>query len=940
VEGDALVNPAPNVPTLSRRDVKAELEALHAERHRALHTALLGQADPDLLHNREVEAAVLGATRKFRVAEADCELALREALSAAGDDALALLITYPCERLPHDIAARVAGGDVRTINRSRRLASLFQAQRVAPEVLAQGPLVAALLDGSGYPPVTGTTLDAHTAWLALLGRLGVRGEALSSELGVLEFAARNAEGPILASHLARFEGLRPALIGWLRDGLGPVAAIAFNGWLQDEGRRVAALTVLLEACAQAIPENGYLRARLKGILEGVTSSLGDAVGNGPLLARWAGLAAPLLLRLERFGEGNSLLDEAARLLPDSELTGLLSRSRNLPAGWEGARSELATALAAVAETPGREAALAAKAAFDRLRAHRFAEREAEREEVERCRAAVRLATWLAWRADSAAPLVPEGAGDHEVVTRLASWYVDEGAYVDAARRASRGGGGDALVEAVKRVVAASDAARDGEDQRFARALPGWERRPGNAIPIEAALDRLAVPYLEKSPSRRMLVVLLDGMSWAVALELLADLETFETGPIRGQPWLNARSLYPVVAALPTLTEVSRAAFFAGKRPKAGEALSTAADRDRFANHKGLGAFGVPRLLLAADAVEPGGGLTKAARELIAGDERVVGLVVNAVDDQLRGGPQLRPHYRVDDIRPMRDIVREARQGGRAILLAADHGHVPGTRLQYLAASGDGGGARWRPLAAGEEPGPKEIAVGGEAAWRRRGLDRVALLWAEDACYSAGAREGEHGGAALAEVIAPAVLVAATDLARTVEAEGGSGVELEVRPLPRPKWWDLEAPPAPVQAAPAAPAPGKTKGLPTAQATLPFAAPAIPVPAARVAAPSAVDRFAWLSRSKVLDEMLATHPRVKKDLVLVAVRTLAEQEGRMSPEVFANRIGELPRRIGGVVSHLQEVLNLEGYPVLKLDRGPGGLLELDLRRLEELFKEER
>jgi hypothetical protein len=219
------------------------------------------------------------------------------------------------------------------------------------------------------------------------------------------------------------------------------------------------------------------------------------------------------------------------------------------------------------------------------------------------------------------------------------------------------------------------------------------------------------------------------------------------------------------------------------------------------------------------------------------------------------------------------------------------------------------------------------------------LDRVALLWAEDACYSAGPREGEHGGAALAEVIAPAVLVAATDLARTVEAEGGSGGELEVRPLPRPKWWDLEAPPASVQAAPAAPAPGKTKGT-TAQATLPFAGPPVPAAAPRVAAPAAIDRFAWLSKSKVLDEMLATHPRVKKDLVLVAVRTLGEQEGRMSPEVFANRIGELPRRIGGVVSHLQEVLNLEGYPVLKLDRGPGGLLELDLRRLEELFKEER
>ena len=108
----------------------------------------------------------------------------------------------------------------------------------------------------------------------------------------------------------------------------------------------------------------------------------------------------------------------------------------------------------------------------------------------------------------------------------------------------------------------------------------------------------------------------------------------------------------------------------------------------------------------------------------------------------------------------------------------------------------------------------------------------------------------------------------------------------------------------------------------------------------MAASAAIDRFAWLGKSKVLDEMLATHPRVKKEQLLQAVRSLGEQEGRMAPEVFANRIGELPRRIAGVVSHFQEVLNLEGYQVLRLDRGPGGLVELDLRRLEELFREEK
>ena len=927
-----------SVPLLSRGDVKAELEALHRVRHRALHTALQGQADTDLTGNAMVDAEVLGSPKRFRVVEATCELALREALAKADNDHLALLVSYPCDRLPHDIAGRIAGGDVRTVTRERRLKSLFQAQRIAPEVLTNGPLMAALLDGSSYSPVTGTTLDANTAWAALLGRLGVKGDVLASEVAVLDLAATSAEGPTLATHLGRYAGLVGGLGTWLKEKLGPVGEIAFRGWLRDEGRRVASLSIVLEACAQEVAVNGYLRARLKGIFEQVDTGLGGEVENGVLLARWASLAAPLLLRLERGGEAAALLDEAARLVPDAELQGLLGRSRNLPGGWDGARSALAAALVEAAANPGRDTAASAKSAFERLRAHRFAELDAYREDLERARAAVRLALWLAWRTIETS-VVPAGAGDQEVVTRLACWYVSEGSYVDASRRALRSGGGDAFGDAVRTLLGAVDAVRDREDERFGRALPGWERRSGNAIPIEMALDRIGVPFLKEDSTRRLLVVLLDGASWPVALELLEDMERFEYGPVRGQPWLDARNVHPVIAALPTLTEVSRSAFFAGKRPKPGEVLASSGDPGRFANHRGLGAFGVPRLQLAGEAVEAGGGLTRAARDLIAGDERVVGLVVNAVDDQLGGGQQLRPHYRVDDIRPMRDILREARLGRRAVLLAADHGHVPGSRLQYVAVSGEGGGARWRPLAAGQEPGPKEVAFGGEGTWRRRGVDRVALLWAEDACYSAGPREGEHGGVALAEVVAPAVLLGSSDLARAIDVEGGRGTDAEVRSLPRPKWWDLDLPAYPVPVQAVAVPPARPRPSPPGQSPLPFTVPPAPQAGPKAASAAIPDRLAWLGASKILGEMLSAHPRVKKETVLVAVRTLAEQEGRMPPDVFAHRIGELPRRVGGVVSHLQEVLNLEGYPVLKFDRGPGGLVELDLRRLEELFKEE-
>jgi hypothetical protein len=328
--------------------------------------------------------------------------------------------------------------------------------------------------------------------------------------------------------------------------------------------------------------------------------------------------------------------------------------------------------------------------------------------------------------------------------------------------------------------------------------------------------------------------------------------------------------------------------------------------------------------------------TRRCSDLVASEARVVGVVVNAVDDQLRAGPQLRVSYGLDAIRPLKALLDRARFVGRAVLLASDHGHVAGARLQYVAVPGPAG-ARYRALAPGEQPSSREVAFSGDAVWRERGVDRVALPWSETVTYSVGAREGEHGGAALAELVAPAVLIAGSDLARTLEAQGEPDPELETVALVHPSWWDLELP----QRAPALPE-RKAQPRPSPQRTLPLGGVMEPPPSPPVPAPprpaTATDPFAWLARSKLLGEMLAAHPRVRKDRLLDAVRALASREGRAAPAVLANLLGEPLRRIDGLVSHFSEVLNVDQFEVLVNDRAEG-VVKLDLEVLRSIFGKE-
>jgi hypothetical protein len=415
-----------------------------------------------------------------------------------------------------------------------------------------------------------------------------------------------------------------------------------------------------------------------------------------------------------------------------------------------------------------------------------------------------------------------------------------------------------------------------------------------------------------------------------------DIRDVGYSPLRWQPPRGLKLPLPMIAALPTMTEVSRAALFAGKLLAPGDETATTRDPERLQEHKAfVKAFGDgPTLLLRGEAENQAGDLTVAARRLVEGGERAVGIVVNAVDDQLSSKPGNLVRANLDTIKALRPLLELARDAGRAVLLIGDHGHVTSLRAHATVDVGKSESPRFREVAEGAATSDREVVLSGANAYTSRKGRRLAMLWAEPDRYGSRRNVGEHGGASLAEVVTPALMLGSQDLRALVGEEGEA---LDVVGYPVPAWWHLNVPVGTQKVAGAAakmpPKPAKPKS-PVSEAQLAFASVA-PPPAPMTAEPvKAASK--WAVR---LGEVFADSEKPRKlDLikrVIPAVELLVEHGGHLAEDVFAGSLGEAPRNVGGRVALMAEFLNEDGYQVIEHD-GNGKQVRLDLNLLQELF----
>ena len=654
-----------------------------------------------------------------------------------------LLTDRSRQELGMDVLARLEGGKLRNLDEWRALTDRFGVQKVDPRLRGLRWLPEALLvldDDELSRPAT-QALDADEVWQFLLSRLGLT-DAPPDLRALLEWTAK-AEGR--AAFLRLPENARGDYVQRLIDSAGKGADAILHLVASRRGDEAIAAglicDLLFSSALAADPETARTAGRFEAsLLGGVT--LTPRGGRA-----WAEAAISLVQRrLAAGGEEavNPWLSQAERLLDELKARPLGERSAWLPSAFGARVAHAAEAIGSWLDRP-RVAGLPALAeAAGRVRGHGLAQARAA--EVKAVEDLLRLSRYLAARAGRR----PTGS-----FTEAAQDYAREGSFVDRARTelADAAPLSGPLRPVADRVLRAVTDLREAESRRFAELLAQWSEHPTAGdplIPVESILDRVVAPLAAVGP---VLLLVLDGLSFAVFRELAADLPHQgweEIRPAKGSGPFHS------VALLPTVTEVCRTSLFCGER-RLGDA---AEERRSFAAHPALrqqSAVTLPPVLFhKASLNDRGTGLAeKVTAEVERAGRRVVGVVLNAVDDQLPKGRQLVTRW---DVGAFRYLRRPPSGGASGRTDCHSHRRPRPPRGTRDRASPPRGGRR--PISSGSDSGSD----------RRRGDDARSA-------GSPGRREGARAGVERA----PALLRSSVGLPWRCLAAGGHRAALHLGP---------------------------------------------------------------------------------------------------------------------------------------------------------------
>jgi len=916
-------------PDLSPTDIQREVERVFQRPHRAFMTALYGHGDATTF-------SVVG--RRWRVIPTSCEMQMRAEMPTPGDEdgyGRVFLVDWAESPLPLDLACRLAAGRVYQVSRDSRLAGLFGARRTEPGLMGSG-LASVLLSGeiTGIKKVSGILLTRNDAFRHFLSAWAgfPLGDPMTAA-SLVSWCLDSKSGATLIKKgidSSEWRLLGQELREFVEHEAGKSAAMVWASFEQSSVRRFVQVAVLVEA------HNRRQDAVAEGLLQGRVGDLGPGFGAELLRSRGRlslnELIGDIVKDLDP-AQAQSILQEADALIPIESFAATRAMSPWLTSGHIAREDALAEALQVLVGKPKWEILNRVIAALNNLKKHAMDAVIRTEEQRETRQMAVRLAAYLVKR--ELEP--PPGPGTvYQRTVDLANEYAAEGGFVDWCRGRLRGPlpFHEALNQAIHKVLRAADKLRNADNKEFAGALIEWHAagKPSNQVlPIENATRQLIADMVRGHQGRKVLVIMMDGMSWAVTMQLLHRLEEEQWAPILWRPkGFHARTHLPaVLAGLPTLTNVSRAAFFSGRASAKDAHKSTQEDARRWSMNKALinanDEAALPELILRNQLMD-GESLRPEVRKAVDSDHAVVGVVVNAVDEELKGSSQVMRDFSTTVIKPLNGLINAAAGAERIVVLASDHGHVIGDAMKPhgRALAGDApSGKRWRTLREDDVVYPFELELPA-AAWRPKGSTRIAAIWDETVCHSQPAY-GEHGGLSLAEVVAPVVLLAPEWLARLKVEEGS---DLETRPFPIPGWWDLEVPPPRI---------GKTGEVMIVEVEN-DTQPLLPMPGLepviKVEPEQKREDLPLVKALRKSKAFLANREgRSDKDIetVLEGLNVILRAGDSMSDKEFARRCQIRPHRVGGLVARMGTILNIDGYAMVEYDPA-GHQVKLNRTRL--------
>jgi hypothetical protein len=796
------------------------------------------------------------------------ELALREALVGHRGNSRALVVLTAADHLGSDVLAMLDRPRVHRLSTPDTLMHLFDVRSVDQAITRQRWLVEALIDAAppgGYERSGGLELDEDRAWRSFLRhRHGI--EPDDGLKGLLSWAV-GARSQSLAGAGEQEQEAVASYLDRVLPGSGGIVAAVLAG--EDALSLGLLVRVLVEQPED--PVSVAARTRLEVRLKGWSFGQTDATA-------WASAAEATLVAMPDSGAAARARQAADRLLEQLQATELAYHSDYIDAGLAQRLSLVATAMDELFDGRGDLSRLGAEVAS--VQRHVGAGEGSGQAAT----MALRMARWIGSDLNSGETMRAAGAR-----------FVSDFSYADWARSELRHGTGEATLDGViERLVERVDQIRGGQEDIFARHLAAWAAHAAtddSLLGVEHVLGRVVAPLARQEA---VLVVVLDGMSHRVADELLEDV--VRTG------WTELRrASHPeralVISALPSLTAVSRASLLTGELQR-GKAID---EKRAFAAHPELvavsGRTGTPSLFHKGDITDANGWLSPALRSAVASERRVLGVVINAIDDHLARSEQLRTPWSVRDIPPLRWLLDAARDAGRIVVLTSDHGHVLEHGSELRRSTGEGG-ERWRLVADGPSDGEVEIhgtrvLVPGEAC---------VLAYSEGVRYGA-KKNGYHGGASAQEVLTP-LLVLAPELGTTLDG----WIEAAYDP---PAWWLEEQAAAGEATIDAKPAPEAERGQQMVLTT-------------HADASSAPD---WMTELLVSEAFLAQRAAagrtpVSDERTAEILTTLDAHGGQLLRDALARICGIPVMRLTGTLAALRQVLNVDGYPILTVDENSG------------------
>jgi hypothetical protein len=280
---------------------------------------------------------------------------------------------------------------------------------------------------------------------------------------------------------------------------------------------------------------------------------------------------------------------------------------------------------------------------------------------------------------------------------------------------------------------------------------------------------------------------------------------------------------------------------------------------------------------------------------------IVACVLNAIDDALDRSDPIGARWTTGTLHPLDALLHAAGRVGRTVVLTSDHGHVVERREQDRQ-RGEAISARWRPANAGVSVGGDEILVEGDRVLTE---NRRAVLAVDEQVRYTRLKAGYHGGAALAEVVVPIVVLVPGEIPAHLPLKPAGAV---------PTWWvgaesltRAVSEPLPAMAPTAGPRP-RTETAQAAPPTL-FDEP----DRTPTSANDAVQRM--LETKQFVENRVRFAPQVPAEQIGRLLRALIAAGGTLGRPQAGAALGVADRRLAGSLAVVGQVLNIDGIVVL-------------------------